>query len=155
MSRRGEEEEAAGLFRMANAEGRSNRAAEGMSDDDRLLYAALHHEVRDGVRLAGWKHVFRAATLGIAMTRPVDEQHFRAAGERRKKGSTLVEQVTAGAVDEDKSGKVGGLWAWNMNGIHAVAADVGQFSDIGMCLLDLVRHIGGVTDGGCKGCEEH
>ncbi len=49
-------------------------------------------------------------------------------------------------MDEDQSRQVGGFGALDVDGVHAVAADVGQLANIGIGLLELAGLIGGVAD---------
>lgn len=143
-----EEEQAGGFVRMAQAEGGGDRAAEGMADDDRLFDAALLHQSGDCICLAGGDGVLRTAAFGIAMTGAIDEQHFRPAFECGAEGHDLVEQIAAGAVNEDQSRQIRIFWRRDVDRIHAVAADIGQFADIRIGVFKLPRLISGVTDGG-------
>ena len=52
MGSRGQEQQTRRLVRMADAEGCSDRAAEGMADDNSLLDAALFHQFGNGIGLA-------------------------------------------------------------------------------------------------------
>ncbi|MNL73288.1 hypothetical protein D3C87_1987300 [compost metagenome] len=57
-------------------------------------------------------------------------------------------------MNENQSRKIGAVWARHMHGIHAIAADIGQFADIGIGIFELAGLVGGIADsGGNRGKE--
>ncbi|EGE55990.1 hypothetical protein RHECNPAF_770024 [Rhizobium etli CNPAF512] len=149
-----QKEQAGCLFGMAQAEGCGDRAAERMTDNDRPLDAACLHQPGDRVRLAGRHRIFGAAAFGIAVTGAIDEEHFGPALECGAEGDELVEQIAAGAVNEDESRQIGMFRTLDMDGIHAIAADIRQFTDIGIGLFESPCLVRGVADGGGEGSEK-
>ena len=101
----GEEDEAPCLFGMVEREGRGDRPAEGMADDDGRADAEAVHQAGDQRCLLAL-FVMAAAAAGPAVTGAIEEEHFRPAFEQRPQRHHLVVQIGAGAVDEDDGRKV-------------------------------------------------
>src|SRR6478736_879353 len=131
---------------MAHAEGRRDRTAEGVADDDRPFDAALLHQSRDRIGLAGRQRIFAPAALRIAMARPVDEKHFGAVFQRSGKGFVLVPQIAAGAVNEHERRQVGAGRRWQVSRVEPEPADVGQLADVRKAPLDGVGLAGRVAN---------
>ncbi len=102
----------------------------------------------------GRHRIFGAAAFGIAVTGTIDEEHFGPALECGAEGDELVEQIAAGAVNEDERGQIRLFRTPDMDGIHAVAADIRQFTDIGIGLFESPCLVRGVADGGGEGSEK-
>jgi hypothetical protein len=88
------------------------------------------------------------------MTGAIDEEHLGAAVEGFAECAGLVQQVAACAMNEDEGRKIGGVGARNMYGIHAIAANIGQFADIGVGMFELAGLVGGIANGRSDGSEK-
>ncbi len=115
---------------MAKGKARGDRPAEGVADDDRPRHASHVHQLCDRIRLAIGAIIRPPAALGVAVARPVDEKHLRAALEGRSKGMHLIEQVAARTVNEDERDQVSLRSRRQVDAVHAEAADVDQLARI-------------------------
>ena len=161
MGRRRQEQQAGRPLWMPYGKGCSNCAAEGMADDDGPFDRKRRQEFGDGIRLAGGKGIFGAATLGIAMAGAVDKDHFRSTFQGRSKSLHLILQIAAGAMDEDQRREIGAHRFRDVERVDAVTADVGKRADIGVIALDGLGLSGGIDKGDRqknneeKKCDQH
>ena len=107
-----------------------------MADDDGAGYALGPHGAGNGRGLPVGRIVGRVPAFGPAMAGPVDEQHFGTSLEFGAERSFLIEQVSAGAMDEHQRWQVGARRTRHMDGMKPVASDIDHLSCRWMARLD-------------------
>lgn len=118
------EDEAKRFFRMLTGEGRGDRAAEGMGDDDCVADSQPVHQRGNGIRLLRQRLI--ASALRPAEPRAVQEQHFGATLEQGPQRQHLVLEIGAGAMDEDDRRQLGAGGRRDMDIMDARAIDLGE-----------------------------